>query len=116
MPKLKVERLQEGMVVAVDVRNMDQMLLLPAGCTLAQKQIGILQAWGVTDVEVEATDDFVDRDDPLTELPPEEVVRLTAETKALFWQLDETFLVEMEIFKLVLRRAARRRLAESAQQ
>ena len=103
------------MVVAVDVRTMDQMLLLPAGCRLAQKQIGSLQTWGITDVEVEVNDDFVDRDDPLTELPPEEVARLTTATKALFWQLDETDLVEMEIYKLVLRRAARRRLAESTQ-
>ena len=108
MPKLKIEQLQEGMVVAVDVRNMDDMLLLPAGCTLAEKHIGILEAWGVTDVEVVAADDLVDNSDPLSKLPPEEIARLTAETKALFWQLDATSPVQMEIFQLILRRTARR--------
>lgn len=108
MPKLKIERLREGMVVAVDVQNMDQMLLLPAGCVLAEKHIGILEAWGVTDVEVVSVDGLVDSGDPLAKLPPEEVARLTAETKALFWQLDETSQVQMEIFQLILRRTARR--------
>jgi hypothetical protein len=107
MPKLKIERLREGMVVAVDVQNMDQMLLLPAGCVLAEKHIGILEAWGVTDVEVVAADDSADDGDPLAKLPPEELARLTAETKARFWQLDETSPVPMEIFQLILRRAAR---------
>jgi len=114
MPKLKVERLQEGMVIAQDVRNMDEMLLLPAGCTLTPKHIGILQAWGITDVEVVATDGFVDGDDPLTQMSPEEVARLTAETKAIFWRWEETNLVEMEIFRLVLRRAAQRARTERA--
>ena len=108
MPKLKIERLREGMVVAADVLNMDQMLLLPAGCTLAQKHIAILQAWGVTDVEVMAADDLGDNSDPLAKLPPEEVARLTAATRALFWQLDETSPVQTEIFQLILRRAVRR--------
>ena len=111
MPKLKVERLQEGMVVALDVRNMDQMLLLPAGCTLAQKHIGILQAWGITDVEVASTDGFDDSGDPMTQLSSEESTQLTADTKAIFWHLDETSPVELEIFQLVLRRAARRLIA-----
>jgi hypothetical protein len=112
MPKLKIEQLQEGMVVSVDVRNMDDMLLLPAGCTLAEKHIGILEAWGVTDVEVEAADELADGTNPLSKLSPEEAARLTEETKAIFWQLDEASPVQMQVFDLVLRRAARRSLAD----
>ena len=111
MPKLKIDQLQEGMVVAVDVRNMDDMLLLPAGCELAEKHIGILEAWGVTDVEVQSVDNVTDGTNPLAKLPPEETARLTEETKAIFWQLDESSPVQMQVFDLVLRRAARRFLA-----
>lgn len=108
MPKLKIDRLREGMVVATDVRNMDQMLLLPAGCTLAEKHIGILEAWGVTEVDVAAADDVEAEDNPLARLAPEEAERLTAETKALFWQLDPNHPVQMGVFQCVLHRAARR--------
>jgi len=111
MPKLKIEQLQEGMVVTVDVRNMDDMLLIPAGCKLAEKHIGILEAWGVMDVEVQVTDEVADSSNPLAKLPPEETARLTEETKAIFWQLDESSPVQMQVFDLVLRRAARRVLA-----
>lgn len=114
MPKLKIEQLREGMVVEVDVRNMDDMLLLPAGCELAEKHIGILEAWGVTDVQVKVKDEVADGSDPLAKLSPDESARLNQKTKEMFWQLDENVPIQMHVFNLVLRRAARRSLAANS--
>jgi hypothetical protein len=96
------------MKVAADVKNIDGMLLIPTGCELTDRQIGILQAWGVTEIEVQATGNADGTEDPLAKLPPEVLANLTAELKALFWQPDESNPAYLEIFKLMLRRRAQR--------
>ena len=105
MPRIKTELLQEGMVVSADVRNIDDMLLIPSGCTLTARQIGILQAWGVTDLEVE-TDGRSPDTDLLAKVPPELLARWSDELKATFWKVDEADPVFMEIFNVMLRRKA----------
>jgi hypothetical protein len=107
VPRIKTELLQEGMTVAVDVKNIDGMLLIPAGCELKERQINILQAWGVAEIDIEATAEAVAASDPLSKLPPETVAAMTAELKALFWQPDEASPVFNEIFRLMLLRRAK---------
>ena len=106
MPKIKIESIQEGMVVVSDVKNIDNMLLIPAGCTLSGRQINILKAWGVGEVEVVASEAH-EETDILTKLSAEEVERLSAEVKKRFWRVDESNPVFMEIFILILQRQVR---------
>lgn len=109
MPLRKTESLQPQMVVASDVKNIDGMLLIPAGAALTERQIDILQAWGVTQIDVQASAGVeADSGDPLTKLPPEVLAKWTEEAKALFWKLDESNLVEAEVLKLMLRRRVQR--------
>jgi hypothetical protein len=105
MPRIKSESLQEGMLVSNDVKNINDMLLIPAGCALTERHINILQAWGVAEIEVQNSDAIEDTD-PLTKLAPGEVAKLTAEVKSLFWRLDGSNPVQNEIFKLILQRQA----------
>lgn len=108
--RVKAEELQAGMVVARDVKNIDGMLLAPLGCELSERQIGILQAWGVTEVEVEANEEQAKAHDPLAQLPPEVAAKITADLRARFWKPDDFGPVPAEIFKLMLLRQARRTL------
>jgi hypothetical protein len=94
------------MVVARDVKNIDGMLLVPSGCELSERQVGILQAWGVTEVEVEASEEMAKAHDPLSQLPPEKLAQITAELRARFWKPDEFGPVPAEIFRLMLLRQA----------
>jgi hypothetical protein len=96
------------MVVARDIKNIDGMLLAPSGCQLSERQIDILQAWGVAEVEVEAGEEMARALDPLAQLPPETLARLTAELRARYWQPDGFGPVPAEIFKLMLLRQAQR--------
>ena len=98
------------MVVTEDVKNLDQMLLIGAGTALSERHIGILQAWGVPEVEVGAAEASAGPGDCLEKLPPEVAARLTAELKALFWELDESCPVQAEVFKLALNRRAAKQL------
>ncbi|HLP76275.1 MAG TPA: DUF3391 domain-containing protein [Candidatus Paceibacterota bacterium] len=104
MPKVKVEQLQPGMIVAGDVKNMDNMLLIPSGAALSERQIDILSAWGVTEIEVEATAETEVSSDPIESIAPEVLARAKEEIKALFWKPDETSPVYQQVFDLMLRR------------
>lgn len=96
------------MVVARDVKNIDGMLLAPSGCELSERQINILQAWGVTELEVEAGEEMAKAHDPLAQLPPEVLAKLTADLRGRFWKPDDFGPVPAEIFKLMQLRQARR--------
>jgi hypothetical protein len=95
------------MVVASDVKNIDHMLLIPAGSTLTERQINILQAWGVSEIEVQSSTTAEDAD-PVAKLPPEVVTRLSAEIRSRFFKPDDANPVYAEIFKLMLQRRARK--------
>ena|SRR5450759_4314695 len=101
------------MVVVSDVKNIDNMLLIPAGCTLSERQINILKAWGVSEVEVVTSEANADTD-ILTKLSSQEVEKLSAEVKERFWRLDESNPVFMEIFILILQRRVRATRSELA--
>ena len=107
MPRIKTESLTEGMVVSADVKNIDQMLLIPSGCTLTARQIGILQAWGVDNIEVTSAGDSGSAD-MLETMPADALERLTAEVRASFWKADDADPVFAELFKVILRRRANR--------
>ena len=98
------------MVVARDIKNIDGMLLAPSGCQLSERQIGILQAWGVVEVEVEAGEEMARAHDPLAQLPPETRARITTELRARFWEPEGLGPVPAEIFQLMLLRQAKRTL------
>ncbi|MEY4916692.1 MAG: hypothetical protein RL616_605 [Verrucomicrobiota bacterium] len=110
MVRVKSAELQPGMVVARDVKNIDGMLLAPSGCELSERQIDILQTWGVVEIEIEASAEQAKARDPLAQLPPEVLAKITAELRARFWKPDDFGPVPAEIFKLMLLRKARRSL------
>ncbi len=111
MPKIKLDALREGMLVTADVKNLDDMLLIPAGCTLSQKHIEILHSWGVADVEVDTAGQGDESSDPLLRLPPETADKLAKDLKALFWRFDADDPVQQEVYSIVLRRKARQMVA-----
>jgi hypothetical protein len=106
MPQVKTESLKEEMVVTRDVKNIDNMLLIPSGTTLTERHINILQAWGVAEIEVKDSPAGDAANDPLAKLSPEELAKLTDEVKARFWKPDETNPIFTEVFNIILRRRA----------
>jgi len=114
MIRIKAEELKPGMVTARDVKNIDGMLLAPSGCQLSERQINILQAWGVAEIAVEASEEQALACDPLAQLSPETLAQITARERARFWRPDEFGPVSAEIFRILLLREARRLLKPQA--
>ena len=98
------------MIVTGDVRNLDNMLLIPAGCALSERHINILCAWGIAEIQVEACEAAEDARDLLQELPPGRLEQLTRELASTFWEPVDKGPVQQEVFNLVLRRQAKRAL------
>ena len=106
MTRIKTEKLREGMVVAADVKNMDDMLLLPAGTAITERSIHILSAWGIEQIPIEGSDDQAAVGDPFQSLPPEEQEKLTKQLQDTYFKDISTSPVQLEIFKLALTRRA----------
>ncbi|HOW67662.1 MAG TPA: hypothetical protein P5186_14725 [Candidatus Paceibacterota bacterium] len=111
MPKIKTESLRENMVAATDVKNMDDMLLIPAGTRLTEKHINILLTWGIEEVVVEAGDQVNEPVDPLRTIPPEMLQRITADVRKRFRSLDDSSPVQQEILRLAILRRVMMTLA-----
>lgn len=104
MARLKIDQLCEGQVVGAEVRNLDGMLLLPADAWLTEKHIGILRAWGISEVEVKDGKLAATEGDPIAALSSDEYERLTTEVKQCFAELDLDYPVAKQVFEVKLRR------------
>lgn len=102
------------MVVSDDVKNMDNMLLIPAGCAVSERHIDILQAWGIIEVQVESSGEKDDPADPMQKFPPELVEQWRKELKELYWELPDGDTLQQDIFQQMLRRRARQAKHQSA--
>ena len=52
MPRVSTDRLQVGMVLGDDVKDLSGRLLLTAGTELQEKQLKVLRTWGVLGVDI----------------------------------------------------------------
>ena len=107
MPKIKLASVRGGMVVTADVKNMDNMLLIPAGCVLTEKHISVLNAWGIAEVLVESGGVAEDSGDILQQVPAETLEQARIELTGFFWDPIDKSSVLAETFDLALRRKAR---------
>lgn len=102
------------MTVSTDVRNPDGMLLIPAGAQLSPRHLSILESWGVAEIEVTIPEGMENVADPLLRLAPDELGRMTGAMRRRFPGPVEGDEVAAEVFRLMLRREAARRLARDA--
>jgi hypothetical protein len=108
MARVKLDALREGMVVAAEVKNMDDMLLIPAGCEITQRHIKVLRTWGISEIQIDGGDPSGST--TLLKVAPEVLERMSAELRALFWAGDDNGAPQQEIFRLALRQRVRTHL------
>ena len=94
------------MVLAVKVNNLHGHLLLAAGCQLTPRQIGVLQAWGVAEVEVVSSGAVPQPGDEVKDSALSPAIRL--ELQKLFRRQDFSYPVIRELFEACATRKARR--------
>ena len=104
MDYVNIDLLEEGSVVARDVRSSSNMLLLPAGTALKANQINMLKTWGINRIFIDTNED--------TESP-----EYLANEKILDEKIEELFIHNdnhafINSLKVAIRRFHRRKLKE----
>jgi hypothetical protein len=89
MGVLNVNDLKEGMVLATDVKNRHEDLLLKKGSQLTKKDILILKTWGITEANVEGIDKGEVEKQDMQSLSPSIINSLERELAELFPACDE---------------------------
>ncbi len=90
MPRISTEKLQPGMVLGDDVKDMSGRMLLNAGTEIEEKHLKVLRSWGVAGVEVEGDGEVDDEqaEPDFSALSPDEAAAVKAELKSRFASVD----------------------------
>ena len=98
MVLVKVANIQPGMVLAANVRDLNERLLLSKGVVIEDQHLRILKMWGIFEVKVEAAEGRMGEDDPSLD---EEQVRTVSQVMASrFSRLDLSHPAIIEILRL----------------
>jgi hypothetical protein len=89
MGVLNINDLKEGMVLAVDVKNRHEQLLLKKGAELTTKDILILKTWGINEADVEGIDQVEVEKQEMQSLSPSIIDALEGELTELFHECDD---------------------------
>ncbi len=99
MSIVHVENLKENMILADDVRDLNERLLLAKDLKIQPKHIRILKMWGITEVNV--TIDEPDYEEiAIKRIDPESLERIEESTKYLFRHVDLEHPAMKELFRL----------------
>jgi HD-like signal output (HDOD) protein len=98
MGVLRTDSLNEGMILADDVKDMKGKLLLAKGQELESRHIRIFKIWGVTEVNVVGDVGCEEGSD--SDVSPERIEKIREKTKPLFCHADLDHPAIAEIFRL----------------
>ena len=98
MALVKIDKIQQGMVVSEDVRDINERLLLSKGVEIGDQHIRILKMWGVFEIQVDAAGPMEAQEEAS---PDSEQARAVSHTLSRrFSNLDIAHPVIKEILKL----------------
>lgn len=108
MGVLNINDIKEGMELAEDVVNLNGAILLKAGCTITEKHIQALKAWGIAEANISGVEKDNLGEPSLEAVDPEEIARIDQDLKYLFQKTDLENPIVAEIYRLVRKREAMR--------
>jgi hypothetical protein len=111
MGVLHINDLEEGMVLAEDVKNRHGNILLPQGRPLTGKDILILKTWGITETDVEGVDRDKVESKEMESLPPSVIAAIERELTELFTEITDNPVME-EIYRIVKKYKLKQALTE----
>ncbi len=98
MLKISPDQIEEGMLLASDVVDINYRLLIPQGERIEKRHIRILKIWGIPEVEIAGSEDTMLSTESL---PLEDAVAEAEKTgKRIFQYVDINHPAIMEIFRL----------------
>jgi hypothetical protein len=97
------------MVLARDVKNINGQLLMPKGLKISEKHLSLLNAWGITEVEIEGITKEEMASRTAARLDPKILAEAEADIAELFRHADRKHAAVQELFSQCVLRLARSR-------
>ncbi len=88
MGNINVGDVRIDMVLAKDVKNINGQLLMPKGMKITEKHLAVLQAWGITEVEIEGVSQEEIANKAAAEIDPKILAQAEAHIADLFQHTD----------------------------
>jgi len=101
------DKLEPGMVVAVDIMNVNNMLLIAKDTALATRSIRLLKTWGIEAINVLGEDVSSPQAEPLV-IPSETMQMAEALVQVRFMHVNASNGVAKAVRTMAVKRAARR--------
>jgi HD-like signal output (HDOD) protein len=98
MGMVHVDNLEVGMVLSEDVRDINSRLLLTKGQKIQSNHIRIFKIWGITEASIVGSQDT--KKNTELNIDPDELERITEETKFLFKHVDLSHPAIQELFRI----------------
>jgi hypothetical protein len=108
MGKLNLDQLQPGMVLAADIFDRNNRVLLKAGLALTDRHLTVLRQWGVTEADVQGIDREEINAQESMELDHELLAHAEESYRSLFRYADLQHPFNQELFRLCVMRTVRR--------
>lgn len=108
MGRMHIDDLHPGMVLSRDINSPNGRLLAAAGSTLADKHLRVMRIWGVTEAEVEGSDQAEPGAAAKAKLDPQLLVRAESHVDACFELSNKDSEAMAELRRLTVLRTAER--------
>ncbi len=105
MPLLRPQDLETGMVLAADVSNLDGQILFKKGVELKERQIEILQMWGISEVEI-AGDETPVQEVSIKDIAPRFIERAREIVSSRFKLIESTHPATAAVKEISIQRTA----------
>lgn len=111
MKMLSVDKLESGMEVARDVKNLNGAILLTAGTLLSAQHLRMLKMWGIDAIHIAGGEGDNERQAALADITPSQREAAEAHVRHRFKHLSPTtpgltLLVELAVLRVSARLAA----------
>lgn len=108
MGKLNFDQLQAGMVLAADIVDRNNRVLLKAGIALTEKHLTVLRQWGITEADIQGVSrEELDAQECL-ELDQDLLAHAEASYRELFQHADMHHPFNQELMRLNVLRTVQR--------
>ena len=108
MGVLNINDIGEGMELAEDIVNLNGRILFKAGCTITERHIQALRAWGIAEANIRGVERDNSDEPSLAAVDPEEIARIDQDLTYLFRKTDLENPIVAELYRLVRKREAMR--------
>jgi hypothetical protein len=104
---INLEDIQEGMILADDIKDRNGRVLLAGGSKISEKHLRVFRMWGVTEADIQGIEREELAANIVAQLDPSLLKEAENETRERFYHLkmDDPFI--MELFRLLTLRIVR---------